>query len=295
MELRYLRYFVAVAETLNFVRASERLGITQPALSQQIGRLEVEIGTTLFRRTRHKVELTPAGEVFLAEARLALAQVDQAVQKTRRASEGKVGSLRLGFVGSVLYSFLPEALRTYRGRYPEVELQLQELSSHDQIEGLLNRQIDAGILYGPVGSDEIVTETVLAQPLVVALPEGHLLAQHETLSLAELAGQPFIALERSSEPALADRFTAIFQEAGVVPQVVQQARQIQTALGLVSAGIGVFMMSASMRNIHQEGVVYTPLAQPSPRLVLSLAWRAGPVPPVFMTFREVVGEVVSKV
>ncbi len=292
MELRHLRYFVAVAETFNFVHAAERLGISQPALSQQIGRLEDEIGVILLWRTRHKVELTPAGEVFLAEARLVLAQVDQAVQKAQRAAEGKIGNLRLGFVGSVLYSFLPQAIRAYRQRYPNVELHLQELSSHDQIEALLNRQIDAGILYGPVSSDEIVTETLLEQPLVAALPEGHPLAQRQTLTLPALAGEPFIALERSSEPALVDRFTAIFQEAGVVPHVVQEARQIQTVLGLVSAGVGLFVMSAYIQNIHQDGVVYVPVAEPSPRLRLSLARRKGETPPVLESFRQVVADIL---
>ncbi len=293
MELRYFRYFIMVAETLNFVQAAERLGISQPALSQQIGKLEEEIGASLLQRTRHKVALTPVGEVFLVEARLALAQAELAVHKAQRAAEGQIGVLRLGFVGSVLYSFLPDAIRTYRRRYPIVELQLHELSSRDQIEALLNHQIDAGILYGTMAPGEITTEVLLDQPLVVALPEEHALARRSTLTLTELAGEAFISLERPSEPALVDRFTAIFQEAGIVPEVVQEAGQIQTVLGLVAAGMGIFSMSAYIRNIHHEGVVYVPLAEPSPRLQLSMAWSTKTVPPVLTRFQEVVRAVLE--
>ncbi len=287
MELRSLRYFVAVAEALNFVHAAERLGISQPALSQQVKRMEAEIGTPLLLRTRHKVELTAAGKVFLPEARLALDQVEQAVQKARRAAQGEIGQLRLGFVGSVLYSFLPEAIRSFRQRYPKVDLQLQELSSRDQIEALRNHHIDLGILYGPVGIDTIVTETVLEQPLVVAVPSGHPLAHRRSLSLSELASEPFIALQRSSEPALVDRLSAIFQEAGLVPRVVQEASQIQTVLGLVSAGIGIFIMSVYIHNIHHEGVTYVPLSEPSPQIRLSMAWRVDAAQPALQAFREI--------
>ncbi len=294
MELRSLRYFIAVAEALNFVHAAEHLGISQPALSQQIKRLEEEIGARLLRRTRHKVELTTAGEVLLREARLTLVQAEQAVQKARRAAEGEIGYLRLGFVGSVLYSFLPEAIRTYRQRFPNVELQLQELSSQDQIDALRNGSIDLGILYDPVGTDEIMTETVLEQPLVVALPTGHPLAERQSLALSELANEPFISLERSSEPALVDRLSAIFQAAGIVPRVAQEARQIQTVLGLVSAGIGISIMSTYIRNIHHEGVTYVPIVEPSPQLRLSLAWKAGPPPPPLKKFQEVAREVTGQ-
>ena len=292
VELRYLNYFIAVAETRSFRQAAERMHVTQPALSQQIAKLERTIGVRLLERNRRRVLLTHAGELFLAEARKAVEQVDYAVHVAQRAEQGEIGQLRLGFVGSVLYSFLPKAIQLFRERFPDIELKLQELSSSEQVERLTAHQIDAGILYGPVFEETIELEPVLRQPLYIALPERHQLADKATISLEELRQQPFILVSRDQEPALHDRLIGIFQQAGYVPRVVQEAGQSQTILGLVALRIGIFPAAGHMRYMEHKGIVFVPVEEPAPIIEVSIAWRREDKYPPLDNYLQIVREVV---
>ena len=181
IELRHMIYFIAVAEELHFGRAAERLFIAQPPLSQQIQRLEKELGALLFRRTKRSVELTEAGAVFLEEARRTVAQAELAISTARRAQRGEVGRLAIGFVASATYLSLPETLRTYRRNYPEVELSLSELTTAQQVKALLNRQLDVGFVRPPLYTTEIETYILMEEEFVLALPETH--ALHDRLAI----------------------------------------------------------------------------------------------------------------
>lgn len=291
IELRHLEYFIALAETLHFGRAAEKVHVTQPALSQQIKKLEARIGVVLVDRTPRAVALTAAGQAFLAEARRALAQVDRAVHVAQRAGRGEVGRLRIGFIGSVLFSFLPAALRSFRARFPDVELDLHECNTHHQHERLRRAELDLGFLYAPLGDDQITLERVFSQSFVVALSETHPLAGRASIALAELAREPFVMVTRDREPGLYDCHIGACQQAGFVPNVVQRASQFQTILGLVSAGIGVYPMAAHVRHMVHEGVVFVPVSEPTATIELCAAWHQ--TTPAIANFMAVVRETVA--
>ena len=294
IELHHLRYFVAVAETLHFGQAAQQVHVSQPALSQQIRVLEARLGVQLLERNRQTVTLTHAGYLFLTEARQALEQVDHAVKVAQQAARGEVGQFGIGFVGSVLYSFLPQALRIFRERFPAVEWKLHELTSCQQIAALERRQIDIGILHGPLAERDIHFECVLRQPLWVALPSTHPLAKHTAISLTELQNETFILATREHEPALHDRYMGICQQAGFVPHASQEASQIQTILGLVEMGLGVFLVAAYLRNFQHTGVVYIPIAEPAPSIELYVAWHQRSRSPILTQFWTVLQEAASQ-
>jgi DNA-binding transcriptional LysR family regulator len=199
MELRHLRYFVAVAEELHFNRAAERLHMAQPPLSQQIKQLETELGVELFhRRTKRQVQLTEAGQVLLQAAYSILAQLDQAVCETQRAGRGETGSLTIGFTSSVVYDVLPAILHQFRQHFPQVDLVLQELTTTQQEEALQNQRIEVGFCHPPIKDTSLVSETIRLEPLVVVLPATHPLATEPTLSLCSLADEPFISAPSGS-------------------------------------------------------------------------------------------------
>lgn len=293
IELHHLRYFVTVAETLHFGQAAQQVHISQPALSQQIRALEERLGVQLFERNRQSVALTHAGRLFLTEARQALEQVDHAVKVARQAGRGEVGQFSIGFVGSVLYSFLPEAIRIFRERFPAVELKLRELTSHEQIAALERKQIDIGILHGPLAEPHIDLECILRQPLWVALPRGHAFAERATIHLTELRNETFILASHEHEPALHDRYMSICQQAGFVPQAIQEASQMQTILGLVALDLGVFLVAAYVRNFPHSGVAYVPIAEPAPWVDLYAAWHQRSRSPVLQQFWSVLKEVAA--
>ncbi len=293
IQLHHLQYFVALAETLHFGRAPARLHLTQPALSQQIRKLEALLGVQLVLRTHQTVELTLAGHLFLKEARQALEQVEIAVQVAQRAAQGELGRISVGFLGSVLYSFLPEVLRVFHERFPTVELKLRELNSNEQIEALARQQIDLGVLNGPLHAPQLSCERVLHPPLWLALPRTHPLANHGSIALDEVRREPFVLVSRQYEPALYDRWIGICQQAGFVPQVVQEASQIQTILGLVAAGFGIFPAPAYVQNVVHTGVAYVPITPPAPWIELYAAWRRHDASPVLHNFLQVIRDVTG--
>lgn len=293
MELRHLRYFVAVADELHFGRAAERLHMTQQPLSQQIRQLEDELGVLLFHRTKRRVQLTEAGKAFLVEARQILLKADRAVEVARLVAQGESGRLKIGFSGFATYSILPKVLRIFHTRFPRVELELEEMTSSAQIQALQEHQIHLGLMIPPVPDATLALEPILREPLVVILPETHSLAKNEELTLAALANESFILVSRHLEPGYYDLCISLFQQAGFSPKVIQKASQKQTILGLVSAGMGVSLAPASIRNIHRTGVVYTALKDSISQVELVAVWRQDESSLILPTFLGVIREITA--
>ena len=275
VDLRRLRYFVAVAESLHFGRAATRLHMSQPPLSRQIQQLEREIGVLLLRRSKRRVELTDAGAYLLNQARVMLADAETLAARTRRVESGETGRLTLGFISTVDYSVLPGLLSAYRAAHPGVTLELRELTSDVQLRELHEGRIDAGMLLAPVDDAALAMLPLLREPLVAALPADDPLARSRAaLSLASLAGRPFVIFPRSAATGLYDAIIEFCRQAGFTPRIAQEAIQMQTIVSLVSAGLGVALVPASLRHMRRRGVVYRPLRQDSPLLTVLLAWRS---------------------
>ncbi len=259
-----------------------RLHIVQPALSRQIRGLEEELGLRLFERDRRRVALTPAGAVFLEEARSLFEHVARAVEAAQRAERGELGSLRIGYVPAMVSTGLPEMVRRFRERYPDVDVQLQEMAPAMQVESLLRERVDVGFVRGPVHEPALATRTVLEEPLVAALPSGHRLGRHKRLQLAMLAGEPFVLQARSLGAGSHDQILAVCRSAGFSPRVVQEGSQAEVA-SLVASGAGVAVVPASLRAIRRAGVLYRPL-QEQPMTRLDMVWRKDAALPVLDAF-----------
>jgi len=291
--MRHLRYFVAVAEELHFGRAAERLHMTQQPLSQQIRQLETELGVLLFHRTKRQVQLTEPGKAFLGEARQILQKADQAVEMVRQVAQGESGRLKVGFSGFATYSILPKVLRVFREFFPRVELELEEMTTSVQVQALQDQQIHLGMMIPPVPDATLNLELILREPFVVILPETHSLATQLELTLLDLANESFILVSRHLEPGYYDQCISLFQKAGFSPKVIQKASQKQTILGLVSAGMGVSLAPASIRNIQRTGVVYTTLNAPMSEVDLAAVWRQDEQSPILQKFLKVIRETVD--
>lgn len=272
VELRHLRYFLAVAEELHFTRAAARVGIAQPALSQQIRRLEGEIGAELFHRTRRNVELSAAGMALLPFARRALGEVSGAVEAARRAAHGEIGTLTVGFVESAAAAVVPAAVRRFRRDHPEVDLTLRELGVGIQLEALRSGALDLAILRAPVTADDLAVAPVLDEGFVVAVPDGSELARRRRIRPRDLSGEPLVLLAREVVPGLYDQIIALHEDSGLRAQIAQEASSIQAVLGLVAAGLGISLLPASVRSLDRAGVVFLTLA-PSPRSSMLIAAR----------------------
>lgn len=294
MELRHLRYFIAVAEELHFGRAAERLRMTQPPLSQQIQQLEEELGVALFRRDSRHVALTDAGKVFLDHARRTLGESDEAIAEARRADRGEIGSLRIGFAANAAHEALPAIVRRYRAEYPRVRLTLHELASGEQVEALRERRLDVGFLSQALPKDEFQSKPVLRDRLLVALPAGHPLAAQEVVRIAQLREQPWLVFPREYSPAVFDMLTSAFDRAGGRPQVAQEARYTATLVSFVSAGMGFCFVSGFNRHLPRPGVVFLPVDDAALHLDLSVAWRTDNASAVLGGFLSVVDEYLAE-
>ena len=296
MELRHLRYFVAVAEELHFSRAAERLHMAQPPLSQQIRQFEDELGVALFIRTRRSVRLTDAGRVILEDARRTLAQAAKIALDARRAAQGEAGILRLGFSGAAPYTTLPTLLRAFRTQFPDVALSLFERSSEEQIELLATGAIDAGLIRLPVANlpPSLIVRSIVREPLMLALPRGHRLARQRTVPIRALAREPFIMIPRHVAPGLFDTIDRACRRAGFAPIIGQEAVQIQTIVSLVSAGLGVAIVPASIRNLQRSRVVYRALSPGSATTEMALAYDRENPSAVLRTFIGVVTNLVRE-
>ena len=269
MELRHLRYFVAVAEEGNVTRAAQRLGIQQPPLSQQLRALETELQVQLFRRKPRGVELTQAGQALFAEAQAILRQIDHAVTAARRTARGEAGRIGLGFTSSAsFHRFVPQIIRDYRETHPLVALSLEESGTGELVAALLEERLDAAFVRSPIGTsagrlaEGIAVHSVLEEAMVVALPAGHALAAGPAarqLALAALAAETFILYRRPLGPGLYDAIIAACQRAGYSPAIGQEAPRMLATLSLVAAGLGVTLVPQSMRRLRVHGVVYRAL------------------------------------
>jgi DNA-binding transcriptional LysR family regulator len=262
MELRHLRYFVAVAEHGHVTRAAESLGIQQPPLSQQIKALEEELGVQLLRRKPRGVELTDAGAAFLERARAILAEVDRALASTRRTARGEEGRVVVGFTSSApFHPFVPRVIRMFREASPHVSLVLEESGSRDLVQWLHDETIDAAFIRSPVAAVEgLFVRPLLQEQMLVALPTGHPLAgSNEPLALTELGSHTFILYKRPGAPGLYDSIIAACRGAGFSPRVGQEAPRIVSTLNLVAAGLGVSIVPESLRRLQMDGVVYREL------------------------------------
>ena len=275
MELRHVRYFVAAAEELNFRRAAERLHVSQPALSVQIQQLEELVGVTLLDRDRHHVALTAAGKVFLDHGRRLLQAADEAARAAGRAARGETGRLAIGFIAQLSYEWLPSVLRSFRKGYPDVEISLSELTPTRQIEELMDRRIDLGIigLGLPQAHDELEVAVMSEEGLVVALPLDHPMAKRRHIALHELAREKFIFTARYDAPAFSPWLLALCQRAGFEPKIALETDRSPSALNYVAAGFGVALFPAQIGRLAMPSVRFVPMDKSTPRYQLCAAWR----------------------
>jgi DNA-binding transcriptional LysR family regulator len=294
VELRQLRHFVTVAEELHFGRASERLGMTQPPLSQSIIRLEAELGVRLFTRSHRNVELTPVGKQWLPHVQRVLGDANGLPALARQLLRGETGSLALAFVSTADYGILPRLLSEYGVRYPDVAVELREATSDVQIEAILGERIDAGIV---IASDGIEHPALTYLPmtrerLVVAIPDawigtGRLGPTPGPIGLAAIVENPLLIFPRRIAPTLHDAITGCYASEGISPRFGQEAIQMQTIISLVSAGLGVALVPESLRNLQRRGVAYLELETASPEIETGLLWRRRNASPTLRRFVEI--------
>ncbi len=291
MELRHLRYFLAVADELHFGRAAARLHISQPPLSQQIRQLEEELGFELLARTRRRVRLTEAGRAFREDARALLDRLAQATLSAQRVARGETGALAVGFVASATYAILPRLYRRFHERHPAVSLTLSEMSTAEQVEALRAGQIQVGLARPPIGDDSLAQEVLREEPLALALPARHRLAARRAIPLRALADEPFVLFPRQPRPGWVDVVQAACRAAGFRPLVAQEVLELSAAVTLVAAGVGVTLVPESAQALRLAGVAYRPLRPPAPTTQLVALHRAEDPRPTVARFLEVAREV----
>jgi DNA-binding transcriptional LysR family regulator len=286
MELRHIRYFLAVAEELNFTRAAARVGIGQPPLSQQIKDLEVEIGAPLFRRLAQGAELTAAGQAFLDSIRPVLSQVERATLAAQRAIRGETGVLRVGFTASAAFNpVVPGAIRSFRRLYPGVDLSLEETNTTRLIAALRSGELDVVFLRpGSAGSEDFQLRILSEEPMIVVLPASHPAAESAEIDLGQLRAEPFILFPREVGTTLFDTIIGACRAAGFYPVLEQTAPQIDAVVNLVAAELGVSLVPASTRQLQVTGVVYRELVGEAPVARLALACRRGDTSKVVQNF-----------
>ncbi|MFJ3461073.1 LysR family transcriptional regulator [Achromobacter spanius] len=282
VDLRLLRYFLAVAEESHLTKAAARLGIRQPPLSQQIRVLEAELGVTLFHRLPRGMELTESGRALLDDARNIIAMVDQAVDGVRRVSQGEAGRLTVGFTGSAAFHpFVPSVIRRFRESAPHVHLVLEESSTGELREAVAEGRIDVAFIRGAHADPGVQMETVLEETMLAAFPADHPAVKGRTrkrIALSELAEESLILYRRHSGPGLYDAIIAACSAEGFSPRVTQEAPRMLSTLSFVAAGLGVSLVPASLRRVNIEGVVYVSVTHPAAlRAPLNLIWRDAPL------------------
>jgi DNA-binding transcriptional LysR family regulator len=264
MELRHIRYFLAVAEEQNFTRAAAKLGIGQPPLSQQIRDLENEIGAALFHRVPHGAELTEAGSAFLPEARAAITAAEKAKLSAQRATRGETGRLALGFTASSAFNTaVSGTIRRFRGQWPDVSLSLTEMNSNWLMEKLMRQEIDAAFIRpGLEDPGDVYLKRLADEPMLIALPAHHPLAKLKTVPLSALSGEPFILFPRTVGLSLYDDIVRGCRDAGFELVVTQEAPQIPSVINLVAADLGVSIVPGSLAHLKLDGVAYRPIEGP---------------------------------
>lgn len=281
-ELRAWRQFVVLAEELHFGRAAQRLNITQPPLTVAIQALERKLGAPLFERTQRSVALAPAGRTLLPEVRRLLQAADDLPRQAQAAAAGLSGRLRLAFVSSIAYGPLPAWLRSFRHDYPDVLLALREATLDIQLEAFASGEIDAGFVLHAEGvvPSGLQTWLALREPLVMALPDRHPLTTRRRLTFDCIASEPLVIFPRTIAPSLFDAIVGHYRAYGLTPLIAQEANQMQTIVSLVSAGIGIAWVPASLMQLQRPGVVYRVLSDAPLSCDTSLVWREGALPVV---------------
>ena len=292
MELRHLRYAVAVAETLHFGRAAARLNMRQPPLSQQIRQLEEELGVRLFDRSGRQVQLTRAGELFVQDARMVLAQATHAGKVGDRLRQGEVGQLVIGVAGPADADYFVQIMRLFAHRHPQVRVVIRNMSTAEQIKAIQEERLHAGFVTPPVDHPDLCFETVLHKPIVLAVPRGHLLAARARIPLTAVATEPLILFSRAMGPGFFDAIASACRTAGFTLRVTHEVDNLQSAYGLVAAGLGVSFVPAGLQADPPKGVVLKPLAPQLPRIdcELALAYRRDPGCDLVRSFVDIVHE-----
>lgn len=293
MELRHLRYFVAVAEELHFTRAAERLHIGQPPLSQQIQALEAELGAQLFERSKRSVRLTEAGRLFLTDARQILVLSERAAVTAQRAQRGEAGELRIGFTFSTPFTpYFATVINRYRQQFPHVTLTLHEMATLHQLEAIAARQMDLGLVRPPETAYpvDIALSELRRDPLFLVLPSRHRLADQEAIAIADMAGEDFVMYPKDAGTGIYLQILRLCRAAGFVPHVAQEANEASTIIGLVAAGCGISVLPSSFDRIRMDGVCYRPIADPDATTSLLLAQRQDESSPLVAAFVQLAQE-----
>jgi DNA-binding transcriptional LysR family regulator len=286
VELRHLRYFVAVADTLNFRRAAERVHIEQSPLSQQIRNLEQELGVQLFTRTKRWVALTHAGSVFFRDAQSILAAASEGVERARRASRGSIGSLAIAYLTSMTNDLFSSAVHEFREQFPTVALSFSDMLPNAILDAVVHRTADVGLVRGVFANKELAVEELGPEPFVVALQKDHPLARKKKLTGANLANESFVMLPDEGAMGYNDVIRAFCRGSGFSPQVRAEANQMQAVIWLVHLGLGISLIPISLQGLRRENVVYRPL-QDAPAITAKLVYRQNDSSPVVNNFREI--------
>ncbi|MCW0344567.1 HTH-type transcriptional regulator BenM [Pantoea ananatis] len=273
IELRHLRYFIAVAEELHFGRAAQRLHISQPPLSQQIMQLEAETGAQLFNRTNRSVQLTPAGAQFLQDARAILLQVEMATQRAARLHRGEEGELRIGFTSSAAFiGVMSDALYVFRQRWPNVHVQMQEINTRQQLAPLHEGKLDLGVMRNTPLPADLHHQLLLREPLCAVVHKAHPLATAGRITLQALAREPFVFFDPQVGTALYSEILDLLQRYQIRPYITQEVGEAMTILGLVATGLGVSILPASFSHARLANVVWLPLEEPDAQSEMWLVW-----------------------
>jgi DNA-binding transcriptional LysR family regulator len=287
IELRHLRYFLAVAEELHFGRAAKRLHIAQPPLSQQIRRLEESIGYQLFVRSSRSVKLTPAGDVLLDRARRTVSKINEDLEAVRSVARGEVGALTVGFVGSAVLTRLPSVLGRYRDLYPQVQLRLKEFHTSLVLDGIREGSLDVGFVRDAGPADDLHVETLLAERFIAAVPKGHVLATRSSIPVKCLRDEPFVFFPRSAGVYAWENTVRLCEKQGFRPNIVQEAPQWLTVLRLVGAGLGVTIAPASVAEVATPDVVCRKLSPANGTTNIDLTYRADQMSPLVSALSRV--------
>lgn len=286
MDLRQIKYFIAVAEELNIGRAALKLHISQPPLTRQIKQLEDELGVQLFLRTPRGVELTQAGEMFLVESRNIRSLVDAAVERTSRAGQGKLGRLDIGFFGSAIFSAIPQILQNFRNSHPDVNVALHAMTKQEQIQALRQKRITVGITRLPAHHPDIVSQTIIEEKLYVAAHVDSVLCEHNLISLSDLSKHPMIVFPNTGRPNFADKVIKICTTHGVTPLISHVVGDANLGVALVAAGYGICLVPASVTTLKIPSVIYLPIKEPA-SVDLSCIYRLDDQSPILSAFLQV--------
>ncbi|MCO6385298.1 LysR family transcriptional regulator [Oceanicola sp. 502str15] len=273
IELRQLRYFLAVAEELNFTRAAEKMGIAQPPLSQQIMNLEHQLKVKLFTRSRRQVSLTPEGDAFIVYARRIINNTQIAAELVGAITRGENGPLSIGAVFSSIYTVIPQLIEVFASRFPKVRLHLQEMIIAQQVTALREDRIDVGILRGPIPEPDLETLSLLEERFVAVVPKTHPLAGEAQLSVEHLIDQPMIRVIPSVNRNYSRQMFSVLEDLGKPINIVHEVSDTHTLLGLVSSGLGLSIVPESLNVIHTDRLRYIPLGETTPTTSIQLAWK----------------------